>query len=280
MNLLAKSVTRRFGPVVPDALLVTMVCNSGWRPHSWRLAQELYKLAVSLVDPNWEVAVKVTELWRYPVKTMAGEKLLQAKLGPLGIEGDRVVHVEDSRGHVVTSRSHPRFLGHKGAYGVIGAVTVDGRSWDSPEVAADVVDIAGEGAKLVRYEGAKRFDVLPLLVATDGAIAAFGHDSRRLRPNIVIGGVEGLAERDWPGACLRIAQALIGVQDLRLRCIMTSFDPDTLVQDKDITRDIYRRFEGKLALNCFVIEGGEIAVGDEVRLERGRACAQAATFTD
>ena len=43
---------------------------------------------------------------------------------------------------------------------------------------------------------------------------------------------------------------------------------DTLVQDKEITRSIYRRFDGKLALNCFVIVGGEIAVGDEVQLVR------------
>jgi hypothetical protein len=162
----------------------------------------------------------------------------------------------------------------------MGAITVDCRPWDSPEVAADVVDIAGQGANLVRYEGAERFDVLPLLVATDGAIAAFGHDSRRLRPNIIVGGVEGLSERDWPSACLRIAKVLIGVQDLRLRCIMTSFDPDTLVQDKSITRGIYRRFEGKLALNCFVIEGGEISIGDEVQLVRGRACSQAEPFAD
>jgi hypothetical protein len=153
---------------------------------------------------------------------------------------------------------------------------VDRRRWDSQEVAAEVVDIAGPGAKLVRYEGAERFDVLPLLVATDGAIAAFGHDHRRLRPNIVIGGVEGLGEREWPGACLRVGHVLIGVQDLRLRCIMTSYDPDTQVQDKDITLGIYRRFEGKLALNCFVIEGGEIAVGDDVQLVRGRACTESA----
>lgn len=113
-----------------------------------------------------------------------------------------------------------------------------------------------------------------MLVATDGAIAAFGHDYRRLRPNIVIGGVEGLAEREWPGCCLRINKALIGVQDLRLRCIMTSYDPDKQKQEKEITRDIYRRFAGKLALNCFVIEGGEISVGDVVELVRGRACAE------
>jgi hypothetical protein len=57
---------------------------------------------------------------------------------------------------------------------------------------------------------------------------------------------------------------------------MTSYDPDTLVQNKEITRDIYRRFDGKLALNCFVIESGELTVGDEVQLVRGRACAASA----
>ena len=226
----------------------------------------------SCANPGQEVTVKIAEIWRYPVKTMAGEKLQRVRIESLGIEGDRIVHVEDAGGRVITSRSHPRFLGHKGALDTRGQVTVDGRPWDAPEVAAEVADIAGPGAKLVCYDGAERFDVLPLLVATDGAIAAFGHDHRRLRPNLVIGGVEGLAEREWPGACLRIGRVLIGVQDLRLRCIMTSFDPDTLVQDKDILLGIHRSFGGKLALNCFVIEGGEVAVGDEAYLVRGRAC--------
>ena len=40
----------------------------------------------------------------------------------------------------------------------------------------------------------------------------------------------------------------------------------TQVQDKDITRSIFRRFGGTLALDCFVIEGGEIAMGDAVQL--------------
>lgn len=224
--------------------------------------------------------MKIAEIWRYPVKTMAGEKLQRAALGPLGIEADRVVHVENASGRVVTSRSHPRFLGHQGSLGPDGEILVDGRPWDSPQVAAEVEDVAGPGAKLVRYEGAERFDALPLLVATDGAIAAFGHDHRRLRPNLVISGVEGLSEGEWPGACLRVGDVLIGVQDLRLRCIMTSYDPDTQVQDREITRDIYRRFDGKLALNCFVIEGGEIAVGDEVLLLRGRGCADPSAFSD
>lgn len=211
-------------------------------------------------------AMKVVELWRYPVKTMAGEPLERARIGPLGIEGDRVVHVEDAGGGVVTSRSHPRLLGHRGVLGPGGQPLVDGRPWGAPEVTSEIVDIVGPGAKLVRFDGAERFDVLPLLVATDGAIAAFGHDRRRLRPNIVVGGVKGLAERDWPGAFLRIGGVVIGIQELRQRCVMTSYDPDTQVQDKGITREIFRRLGGRLALDCFVLEGGEIAVGDEVEL--------------
>jgi uncharacterized protein len=210
--------------------------------------------------------MKIAEIWRYPVKTMAGELLPRVRVGPLGFEGDRVVHVENSQGRVITSRSHPRFLGHRGTLGTDGEPRVDGRLWSSPEVAADVVKIAGAGAHLVRFDGPERFDVLPLLVATDGAIDAFGYDSRRLRPNLVIEGVAGMAEREWPGRTLRIGEVRIGVQDLRLRCIMTSYDPDTLVQEREITRGIYERFEGKLALNCFVIKGGEIALGDEVEL--------------
>jgi uncharacterized protein len=220
----------------------------------------------------------VAEIWRYPVKTMAGEKLQRVRIGPLGLEGDRVVHVEDAHGQVITSRSHPRFLGHKGTLGADGEPLVDGRPWKSAEVTADVVQIGGAGAHLVRFDGATRFDVLPLLVATDGSIAAFGHDGRRLRPNIVVGGVNGLGEREWPGGCLRIGQALIGVQDLRSRCIMTAYDPDTQVRDKTITQGIYKRFEGKLALNCFVIESGEISVGDAVELIRGRACVASASI--
>lgn len=208
----------------------------------------------------------IAELWRYPVKSMGGERLERARIGPLGIEGDRIVHVEDGRGRVVTSRSHPRLLGHKGSIGAGGEVLVDGRPWDGRAVNADVASIAGPGARLVRFDGPERFDVLPLLVATDGAIAAFGQDGRRLRPNLVIGGVEGLAERGWAGMRLRVGDAWIGVQGLRMRCVMTSYDPDTQARDPSILRGIRERFDGKLALDCYVIEGGEVAVGDAVEL--------------
>ena len=78
----------------------------------------------------------------------------------------------------------------------------------------------------------------------------------------------------------KIGEVLIGVQDLRGRCIMTSFDPDTLAQNKEILLGIHRSFGGKLALDCFVIEGGEVAVGDEAHLVRGRACTESEAFSE
>ena len=211
----------------------------------------------------------VAELWRYPVKSMAGEKLESIELSEDGIEGDRRVYVVDGAGRVVTSRTKPRLLGHRGTLGPDGEPLVDGRPWSSPEVGQDVVRAAGPGARIVR-DASGRFDMLPLLVATDGAIAAFGHDGRRLRPNLVIGGVEGLAEREWEGAQLAIGEVEIGLRDLRGRCVMTTFDPDTLVQDPGVLRGIVRRFDGTLALNAFVLRGGRLAVGDPVELRNDR----------
>jgi MOSC domain-containing protein len=209
----------------------------------------------------------VAELWRYPVKSMGGERLTSAELGPLGIPGDRVVHVENEKGRVITARSRPRLLLHRGTLGADGEPRVDGRPWAEDSVRRDVIEAVGEPARLIRDESPERFDVLPLLLATDGAIAALGHDGRRLRPNILIGGVSGLAERTWEGRRLHIGDALVGVVDLRDRCIMTTFDPDTAIQDTEVLLKIHRDFDGALALNCRVLRPGRVEVGDEVFLE-------------
>ncbi|HEX9189600.1 MAG TPA: MOSC N-terminal beta barrel domain-containing protein [Vicinamibacteria bacterium] len=210
--------------------------------------------------------MRLAEIWRYPVKSMAGERLDGADLRPDGIEGDRVVQAWDARGRLVTARNHPGLLGHRATIGADGGVLVDGLPWTDPEVTRRVEAAAGVGVRLRWFEGAERFDVLPLLVATDGALAAFGRDSRRLRPNLVIEGVEGLAERGWEGRAIRVGRAVVGLADLRGRCVMTTWDPDTQAQDVGVLRDIARRFDGRLCLNAAVLEPARIAVGDAVEL--------------
>jgi len=210
--------------------------------------------------------MRVAELWRYPVKSLAGERLERAELTVDGLAGDRVVHVRDARGRVITSRTHPKLLGLRATLGPDGEPRIGGRPWASEESAAAVREAAGPDARLARYDGRERFDVLPLLVATDGAIAALGVDGRRLRPNILVEGVEGLGELAWPGRRLRISDALIAVEKLRGRCVMTTFDPDTQAQDLSVLKRIVAEFGGRMALDCDVLERGVLRVGDPVEL--------------
>jgi len=211
------------------------------------------------------MSLSVEQLWRYPVKTLAGERLETAELTPNGIPGDRIVHVRGPEG-VRTSRRQHRLLGLHGTLDPAGRPLIDGHAWDSPEALALVQEAAGSDAGLAAFDGLARFDVLPLLVATDGAVAEFGRDVRRLRPNIVIAGVEGLAERQWAGGELHIGDAVIRLDSLRARCPMTTVDPDTLERDPEVLKDIGRRFRGRIALNADVIRPGVIHVGDAVQL--------------
>jgi uncharacterized protein YcbX len=208
----------------------------------------------------------VAELWRYPVKSLAGEPLDSAEISADGIPGDRVVQVYDAEGRIMTARTAPRLLGLKATLGPMGEPLVNGRPWTAPEVAAAIEAAAGAGARLARNEGPDRFDVLPLLVATDGAVSALGLDRRRFRPNILVGGVNGLTEREWPGRRARIGEAIIGFKKLRGRCVMTTYDPDTLEHDPSVLRRIVQEMGGRLALDSYVVRGGRITLGDPVEL--------------
>lgn len=210
----------------------------------------------------------VQELRRYPVKSMAGESLKSAEFTKAGIVGDRIVQVRNAAGQVMTARTKPLLLRHRATLGADNQVLVDGRLWTGEDVGRDVEAAAGAGTRLVQYESNDRFDILPLLVATDGMLAAVGYDLRRFRPNLVIGGVTGLSERQWEGAQLWIGAVVISVEDLRTRCIMTTFDPDSGQQDLGVLRRIRREFNGRLGLNSFVVTPGRISVGDAVELIR------------
>jgi hypothetical protein len=210
----------------------------------------------------------VAGLWRYPIKSLAGEALAVASLTPAGIPGDRVVQVHGPEG-VRSSRRHHRLLGLHGTLDPYGEPLIDGLDWQSEQALALVRAAAGDDAWLDAYDGLERFDILPLLVATDGAVAAFGRDVRRLRPNLLIGGVPGMDERRWPGAELHIGEAVVRLDSLRARCPMTTVDPDTLERDPEVLRDIGRRFGGRLALNAEVLRPGTIRMGDAVVLVPG-----------
>lgn len=213
--------------------------------------------------PVTTAPLRVGRLWRYPVKSLRGEQLDRATLTSRGIPGDRVVHVRGAKG-LLTGRTRHRLLTVPAGTGTDGQPLVDGHAWDSADAAAVITAAAGADAHLVADPAVDRFDVLPLLVATDAEVGRLGVDERRLRPNLVISGAAPGAERDWPGRALRIGTALVGVHSLRPRCIVTTVDPDTGAQDLDVLRRVRRDFDGSIALNCWVLEEGDVGVGDPV----------------
>ncbi|MEQ9163578.1 MAG: MOSC N-terminal beta barrel domain-containing protein, partial [Ilumatobacter fluminis] len=61
--------------------------------------------------------MQVVDIWRYPVKSLGGEQLHVAAVGPDGIVGDRSWGLRDrSTGLVLTARREPALLFLSGQY--------------------------------------------------------------------------------------------------------------------------------------------------------------------
>src|SRR5260370_395672 len=132
-------------------------------------------------------------------KRLTAEQLSEDQVPPDGIHGDReIVVVRGFTGRVLTSRVKPKMSGLQGGIGREGIPTVNGFRWDSPEALELVTKAAGEKVSLERLPAPQAFDILPLLVATDGAARYLNIDHRRLRPNILLSDVPDLEERSWP----------------------------------------------------------------------------------
>jgi len=208
----------------------------------------------------------VSELWRYPIKSLKGERIQQAEITVNGIPGDREIAVLGADGRIVTSRSKPKLLGLRGELRADGVPTVNGHNWDSPEALALVREAVGGPAELVRLPQPQAFDILPLLVATDGAAQLLQIDHRRLRPNILLADVPELEERKWPGRILKIGDVRIDMVKLRERCVMTTYDPDTQVQDRSVLLRIVQQLDGCTALDSSALTPGVIRVGDAAEI--------------
>ena len=79
----------------------------------------------------------VSEIWRYPVKSLKGERLNETEITKLGIPGDRQIAViRTINGRFLTSRSRPKLLGLQGSINTDGVPTINGHRWDSAEALA------------------------------------------------------------------------------------------------------------------------------------------------
>lgn len=212
--------------------------------------------------------LRAVELWRYPVKSLRGERLERAQFAADGIRGDRLLRVED-QGGMVTARTRPGLLRIETGIGPEGEPLVAGEDWRST-TSTRAVSAAAPGGHLVSTSGAPvgfRWDLSPVLVLTKSLVAELGVDFRRLRPNVLIDGADGREEADWVGSTLRVGSARLAITKRCERCVMTTFDPDTIEQDAGVLKRINRDFDRLFGLHCEVLDPGEARRGDAIVLE-------------
>lgn len=172
----------------------------------------------------------VEDLWRYPVKSMAGEQLTQAPVDVRGILGDRLYAVRDTDGKLGGGADTRRFvrmdglLGFQAAYlpDLTPVITLpDGRTvrGDDEHVHWAISDgLDRPGVTLVREDVISHFDSEPLHVVTTTSLrlADAAPDRRRVRPNVVLRIEDGIhdgtvdqPERAWVGRELHIGTHLV-----------------------------------------------------------------------
>lgn len=232
--------------------------------------------------------MQVTELWRYPVKSMGGEQLQSATIGELGIDGDRGWGVFDvATATVLTARRSPQLL-------FASARLTDGELVVTlPEVGD--VDERGASAALSRwlghevqlrqagdeggtYEVPIDFENDANWVSWTGPEGAW-HDSkwsrlslvstgslgdwdiRRFRTNIV---VDGAGEDDFVGDHVRIGGTELAVCKQIDRCVMITRPQPGLERDIELLKHINAEHDTFLSIGALVATPGVIQIGDEV----------------
>lgn len=232
----------------------------------------------------------VLELWRYPVKSLQGEQLSSAALGPQGVEGDRRYAIFDvETGFGLTARRVPELLFGAARYSDSGALEIvlpDGsiaaddsalsdwlgrrvvlrstddevsRRFESPE------DFEND-AEWDPFEGAqgsfRDSEATVVSLVSEGTLA--GWDGRRFRSNILL---SDSGEDDLVGTRVSVGGAVIDITKQVGRCVMvTRPQPGGVEKDLDVLRAIHRERGGKLAVGASVVVPGSLAVGDPVRL--------------
>ena len=217
------------------------------------------------------MTARVVQLWRYPVKSMAGEPLQEAEVYWHGVRGDRrYALVQPELVHSgfpwLTIRERAELVGYRPRL-----LTPDRpdasrllvRTPDGEEL--DIVELAERlQARAIKLDRGA-FDSAPLSLISLGTIG--GLDPRRFRPNLLIDAPERFAEDGWIGRTLRIGGLRMRVDRPDSRCTIITTDPDTGERDPSILKELGRTHDTCAGVYGSVVEPGRVAVGDEVMLE-------------
>ena len=224
-------------------------------------------------------------IFRYPVKSMAGERLDSAKLGWHGIEGDRRLafrRLLDGGAFPWLSASRlPELLLYK-PIGCQDTTTTHVRTPDGKEygltdeaLLKEIASRHGTALELLQLNHGI-FDEATVSVIALGTIASImreaGHDTdiRRFRPNLVIDTkcAQPFEEDRWVGKILEIGSdgPAISVTMRDERCVMINLDPDTAEANAEVMKTAILMNDNYAGVYGTVVRTGELRVGQVVHL--------------
>ncbi len=238
----------------------------------------------------------VEELWRYPVKSLGGERVDTVEVTDAGLAGDRAWGIHHAEtGTVLTARRAPELLfaaarvEKEGSGDLVAVITLpDGSTVSSVDDSVDAVlsDWLERAVTLVRpgTEGATYENPMDAENEADwiqwrGPTWSFhdstksmvsivvrdslgDHDIRRFRTNVV---VDGDAEDDLIGTTVMLGSAVLDVMKPIDRCVMVTRPQPGLPRDLEVLRSVIRERNNLLSIGALVQRGGVVSVGDEVR---------------
>ena len=202
----------------------------------------------------------VESLFRYPVKSMRGERLEVANLGWHGLDGDRRmafrrINDDNRSGFPWLSASRRSHAGWLLPLRLDSAPrTVEHGIFDDASISVIASDTVCEVARL----------------------AGQRPDVRRFRPNVVVRLLRSVPfqEDEWLGGVLSFGEGdiardnapAIAVTMRDVRCSMVNFDPDSAVPSPEVLKAVVRRNQNNAGIYGTVTRVGRLAVGQTIFL--------------
>ena len=232
----------------------------------------------------------IEAIFRYPVKSMRGERLDTAMLGWHGLEGDRRFAFRrlDERGEFpwLSASSVPELVlytpqrsGDDGLPTHVLTPDAEEMPLFGDRLASEIGRRYGSPVEMMQLRNGV-FDDANISVITSATVREIGRiagtpaDVRRFRPNIVVRSAAAVPfeEDAWVGGALRFGDAedapAVAVTSRDVRCGMVNIDPDTAVLTPAMLKAVVRENDNNAGIYGAVTRAGRLTVGQTIVLHR------------
>ncbi len=228
----------------------------------------------------------IEAIFRYPVKSMAGERLETAQLGWHGLEGDRRLafrRMEDRSGFPWLSASRlpelVQFESLRSEDVTPGNLPTHVRTPEGQELpifgdelAAEIGRRHGAPVEMMQmkhgiFDDASLSVIASATVEEIGRLAGVNVDVRRFRPNVLVRLLHPVPfqEDEWVGGTLSFGEGddapSLAVTMRDLRCSMVNIDPDSASLTPEVMKAIVRANQNYAGVYGTVTRIGQLAVG-------------------